>query len=38
MVESGNSNKEWVRIAGTTQALVRSQLEVVRIPAAILGS
>ena len=38
MVESGNGSKEWDRIAGTTQALVRSQLEVARILHAILGS
>jgi len=38
MVESSNSSKEWDRIAGTTQALVRSQLEVARILRSILGS
>ena len=38
MVESGNGSKEWDRIAGTTQALVRSQLEVARILHSILGS
>ena len=38
MVESEISSKAWDRIAGTTQALVRSQLEVARILHAILGT
>jgi c-di-GMP-binding flagellar brake protein YcgR len=38
MVESGNSGKEWDRIAGTTQSLVRSRLEATRILGSILRS